>query len=391
VNIVQFVQRYPPALGGSEAYTARLCRWLASRGHRVHAATTTARDLTAFRDRRASRFAPGITSDAGVTVERHALTYLPAQRYLLAALSLVPIPTWQGWVMPSSPMSWPMLRWADRYDGPCDIVHATAFPYGWPLRCALRLARRRGVPFVLTPFLHLGDLDDPHNRIRRAFTRPALVAIARAADRLLVQTPQEAAALVDLGIAGERVILQGLGVDVAECTGGDREGWRARLGFTPQDVVVGHLANLSQEKGSNDLLIASRGRPWRLVLAGPAMPNFRPEPGAVVLGVLTEAEKRDFFAGIDVFALPSVVDSFGLVLLEAGANGVPCIGYRAGGIPGVIDEVIVPCNPASLAEGLAALVVDEALRRHLGQQGRERAAQANWAASLSRAEGVLCS
>ena len=41
------------------------------------------------------------------------------------------------------------------------------------------------------------------------------------------------------------------------------------------------------------------------------------------LGVLSERQKRDFFAGIDVFALPSRSDSFGLVLLEAWANGVP--------------------------------------------------------------------
>src|SRR5258708_2212828 len=46
--VAQFVHRYPPAVGGTEAYTERLCRDLASHGHRVHFWTTTAIDLRAF-------------------------------------------------------------------------------------------------------------------------------------------------------------------------------------------------------------------------------------------------------------------------------------------------------------------------------------------------------
>ena len=40
-------------------------------------------------------------------------------------------------------------------------------------------------------------------------------------------------------------------------------------------------------------------------------------------GPLTDEQRRDFYAGIDAFALPSRSDSFGLVFLEAWANGVP--------------------------------------------------------------------
>ena len=41
------------------------------------------------------------------------------------------------------------------------MVHATAFPYAWPIACGLRLARQLRVPFCVTPFLHLGDPNDP--------------------------------------------------------------------------------------------------------------------------------------------------------------------------------------------------------------------------------------
>ena len=45
MHIAQFVHRYPPALGGAEAYTARLCEYLAGRGDDVRVWTTTAVEL----------------------------------------------------------------------------------------------------------------------------------------------------------------------------------------------------------------------------------------------------------------------------------------------------------------------------------------------------------
>ena len=204
-----------------------------------------------------------------------------------------------------------------------------------------------------------------------------------------MQTEGERLALLERGVAAERLILQGMGVDWGSCTGGDRPGARAAWGAGPDDVVIGHLANNSREKGTVDLLIAAE-RAWRkggrfhLVLAGPEMPNFRRfwngygRSGRVRrLGVLDEKQKRDFFAGIDAFALPSRSDSFGIVLLEAWANGAPNIGYRAGGIAWVIrheeDGLLVKCGDVDgLAAALLRLAGDGELRRRLGEAGRER-------------------
>jgi len=96
------------------------------------------------------------------------------------------------------------------------------------------------------------------------------------------------------------------------------------------------------------------------------------------LGVLSPQQKRDFYAGIDVFALPSRSDSFGMVLLEAWANGVPNLGYRAGGIAELIrpgeDGLLVRCGEVrDLAEALDQLIADKSLRIRLGASGRNRA------------------
>src|SRR5437588_604141 len=89
-----------------------------------------------------------------------------------------------------------------------------------------------------------------------AVTDPAQ-QLARSADRLFVQTEGERQMLLDRGFAPEKLVLQGMGVDVAACTGGDRLRTRAEWGAGPDEMVVGHLANNSREKGSVDLLQAA--------------------------------------------------------------------------------------------------------------------------------------
>jgi glycosyltransferase involved in cell wall biosynthesis len=364
--------------------------------------TTTALDLEAFWSPGGRRLPAGVEHDEGVEVRRYPLWHCPGRRYLLKALSLVPWRPLKRLALGCNPISWAMARAARQCPRPFDAVHATAFPYTWPIACGLHLARRLGVPFLLTPFLHLGDPDDPADRTRRTYTSTALLSLARAADAVFAQTAGERAALLASGLPEERVILQGLGVDPAECTGGDREAARRAWGAAPDEVVVGHLANNSAEKGTVDLLRAAerlwrQGLRFRVVLAGPEMPNFRrfwaefaSRAGVPVrrLGVLTEGQKRDFFAGLDAFALPSRSDSFGLVLAEAWANGLPNLAYRAGGVAEVVrdgrDGLLVRCGDVeALAASLGGLLADGDLRRRLGEAGRERVLREfRWAEKL---------
>jgi glycosyltransferase involved in cell wall biosynthesis len=237
--------------------------------------------------------------------------------------------------------------------------------------------------------VHLGDPDDANDRTRKEYTTPALSSLIQAADRIFVQTDLERKELLGRGVGEKKLILLGMGVEPQECTGGDRESARQKWQVQEGEVVVGHLANNSQEKGTIDLLLAAdqlwrQGRRFRLVLAGPEMANFRSfwrswrSVGPVIrLGQIDDREKRNFFAGIDLFALPSRSDSFGLVLLEAWANCIPNVAYRAGGVAEVIhhqqDGLLVRCGDLSeLASALDRLIADTGLRQRLGASGRER-------------------
>ncbi len=389
MRVAHFIHRYPPALGGSEAYFARLGRYLVSQGDDVTVFTSNADDLEAFWDRHGRQHSAGVSTLDGVTVYRDSLMHLPMHRYVLKALSLLPVMHLQALTLPFNPIVPRMWQRAGQSGQEFDLVHASAFPYSFPLACARRLARKLGVPFLLTPFVHTGDPDDVHDRTRRGYTRPALLDIARAAHRIFVQTQGERDVLLSAGIAAERLVLQGLGVDLPGCTGGNRARFRAVLGLTDEDVLIGHLGNNSVEKGSVDLLLAAqiawtRGVRFAVVLAGPQMPNFRAfrqsfdAAGPLhELGVLDDEAKRDFFAALDVFALPSRSDSFGLVLPEAWANGVPCLAYRAGGVTWVIrdgrDGLLVRVGDVeALAEAMTRLAEQPDLRRRMGLAGWER-------------------
>src|SRR5438876_7818566 len=88
LRVAHFVQRYPPALGGSEAYFARLSRFLAARGDRVSVFTSNALALEAFWSPRGSCLPASIQHEDGVEVRRYPLWRMPGRRFLLKPLSL---------------------------------------------------------------------------------------------------------------------------------------------------------------------------------------------------------------------------------------------------------------------------------------------------------------
>src|SRR5215831_4635376 len=110
MRIAHFVQRYPPAIGGSEAYFGRLSRYLASAGNQVTVFTTTALDLEAFWSKRARCAPAGVCIENGVDVRRYRLSHWPGRRVTLKAMSLVPNRLWQCLTLPCNPITWGMWK-----------------------------------------------------------------------------------------------------------------------------------------------------------------------------------------------------------------------------------------------------------------------------------------
>jgi glycosyltransferase involved in cell wall biosynthesis len=95
------------------------------------------------------------------------------------------------------------------------------------------------------------------------------------------------------------------------------------------------------------------------------------------LGVLTGEEKNAAFARSDVLCHPTFYDTFGLVLLEAMACGLPVVATRWCSIPLIVDDgqtgfLVEPHDPGDVADRLSELAENPQLRQDMGLAGREK-------------------
>lgn len=87
---------------------------------------------------------------------------------------------------------------------------------------------------------------------------------------------------------------------------------------------------------------------------------------------------RAFLAGLDVFCLSSRHEALPLVLLEAMAEGLPCVATDVGDVAVAVGEdalVVPPGDVTALSVALTAVLSDPARRAGLGVRARRRAVQ----------------
>lgn len=385
MRIAWFIHRYHPCVGGAENYGRAMVRRFVAAGHDVDVLTSNAHDLWYFTNKGRKRVeAPVESMVDGARVRRFPVKHLPLQRYFGRLLSYAP--HWPTQCVAASYM--PILPGIGQVRGDYDAVFAVGFPYTIFSYAALLTARAANAPLLLTPFLHLAT---PGDKVNRAYTRPHQIRLLAESDTVVVQTNLEAQAVRDWKIPDAKILKLGMAVEHEEVTGGDRSRFRDSLGISEKSRVVGHLATLDLNKGTNDLVLsvarlnASRpaSEPIELILAGPSSPDFErfleeqsadSWPWLKRLGPLPLADRADFFAAIDVFSMPSRTDSFGIVFLEAWANGLPVVAAAAGGVPDVVRDgeagYLVPFGDLDKLSGaLGKLVDDPAHARNLGAVG----------------------
>jgi glycosyltransferase involved in cell wall biosynthesis len=101
----------------------------------------------------------------------------------------------------------------------------------------------------------------------------------------------------------------------------------------------------------------------------------------VVVGLVSEAEKRTWFEAADVFCLPSLHEGFGLPVLEAMAHGTPVVTSSGTATEEVVGNgglTVDPTDGGAIAEALATVLGDASLAERLGEAGRARAADYSW-------------
>jgi glycogen(starch) synthase len=395
MKLAHINHRYAPFVGGSERYMQEISEALAGDGHEVHVVTSNAFDLEYFWDRRRRPIdAPAIEQLNGVSVHRVPVVHLPlgplvfqGSRRLMGEASRLPVLPATGYRMVSRRLPYmPDLEHELLSLGSLDLVHAANIGIEGLGITAQQVARKRDIPFLFTPFIHLGQDNDAV--ARRYVSMPHQKGLLKSANSIVVMTDLEASFVISLGIDPDCIVVTGVGVDPGEVTGGDAERFRAEFGITGR--LVGVASAVAFDKGSRDLVLAvaalrRRGHDVELMLAGPVLQQFEtwfaslPEhdrAGIHLPGFISPEQKRDMLAAIDILAMPSRTESFGIAYLEGWANSKPVIAARAGAVPELVRDgengrLVEFGDPAGLANTILDLLSDPARSATMAEAGRK--------------------
>jgi glycosyltransferase involved in cell wall biosynthesis/predicted metal-dependent phosphoesterase TrpH len=276
-------------------------------------------------------------------------------------------------------------------EGNYDLVHVTApGPAGI---AATLLTRITGVPTVASYHTELAAYAGLRaDGMLEAVARAGLGAFYNAPARVLSPSPAADGSLAELGIDGAKVGRWERGVDVDrfDPAKADRDAY-------PGEIKVLYAGRLSREKGVDLLaeafLRAHEADPrLHLLLAGggPEEAELRAKLGdaATFLGWLGGEDLAVAYASADLFLFCSVTDTYGQVILEAGASGLPVIAIAEGGPAALVENrhTGLLCRPDAdhLAGSLLQLAASPELRTKLGQAGVRAARARSWERSLSQ-------
>jgi glycosyltransferase involved in cell wall biosynthesis/predicted metal-dependent phosphoesterase TrpH len=256
-----------------------------------------------------------------------------------------------------------------------DALHVCA-PGPAGIAAAL-VARVMGLPLIGSYHTELQAY--AHSRAKdpqiEALVKGIVAALYKNCEVVLSPSSAADASLVRLGIPAQRIRRWQRGVDMERFTP-ERRGEQ----LVPGRFNVLYVGRLSHEKGIEllaDAFLRARQRDPRLhlVLAGGGpeeeLLRGRLEGEATFLGWVHGEELARVYASADLFAFASTTDTFGQVILEAQASGLPVVAANGGGPAELIEDgrsgCLVPPNAEAFANAILGIARRPAMRRRLAK------------------------
>ena len=308
----------------------------------------------------------------------------------LPAVAEIDVPYYPGLSIgvPSLPATVQILA-----DGGFDAIHVCSpGPAGI---AGVLVARALSLPLVGSYHTELTAYADLRSGQRHVADTMALAVSTfyDACDVVLSPSLASNTALAGIGMSGEKVLRWDRGVDTSRFDPSLR-----KTTLLPQGKLnVLYSGRITREKGADlladaFLLARERDPQLHLVLAGggPEQERLAERLGehATFLGWLSGAELARAYASADLFLFPSCTDTFGQVVLEAQASGLPVIAVAEGGPLSLIEDrvtgLLSEASAPALADAVLELAASSLLRESLSRAALAAVRERTWERALSR-------
>jgi glycosyltransferase involved in cell wall biosynthesis len=389
MKILHVSHLYHPSVGGNQYHNQLMSEKLAELGEEVHVFTSLALHMGHFTAPDASlKGLPKNEVINGVRVHRFEIDYqfmdvaLQRKPKVRGVYRLFKAATGEAFTLwEHGPVMWSMLNAVSRLRP--DVIVATNYYFFTTFLCCLA-KRFSKIPLIIMPITHIRDPWNRHPYIKKMYDQ---------ADLLIACTDFEKKFLASQGCDEDKIAALPLGIrpDIFKGAAGDKI--RKKYGFGDGPVIA-YVGRKVAHKGIEPLIDAMR-LVWQecpraqLVLAGQVdetfaavikkhVDQYAPAQQVHIISInnFDDAEKGDFYQAVDIVAMPSNTDCFGIVYLEAWASARPVIACK--GTPQEtivrdgVDGLLVEYNNSSqLARAIIKLVNDEPFRLQMGRNGRD--------------------
>lgn len=412
MEIVHIVPRYLPAVSGEAVALHSIAKRLAQKGHKVKVYTTNAIDATAMYSSQGRVVDRNFEVIDGVEVHRFPVNYKFLAKFkgvvnknrflystdeiyeyidqikekimsesglnnLITKIFLSPLIA--RLFVPRAPISNKLLKNILR-ENP-DLYHVHGIPTSSPIYGYIA-AKKTKKPLIIKLAFHPSD---------KLYYSPLTFKILNEADAIIGNTTADIDILSKFGISKEKITITGDGIDLSNYLkpkSSDLNAFREKYKLHEYEGVVFFLGRLQREKGVFNVIDAviqinkeNRGN-IKLLIAGPKYENSssiikeyeRKYEFITYLGTISEKEKIIALHSSDILAVPSIVESFGIIYIEAWACKKPVIGADIPSTRALIsygeDGFYVKFGDIkSLAEKIEYLIENEKEKKEMGKTG----------------------
>ena len=391
LKIAYILPVYWPAIGGCEIHTHELVKRLSEK-HQIKVITQINNQDDKLK--RELWFAAILQAPKKVTkyldhkAEVYRIPLHPLQKAFLFPLARV-----QSTRVPGSvrdPLVILLSKFFEKklmkFVADCNLIHCVHGGVSYLGYAALKVARKKQIPFVYTPVPHF-YYREGHAEMKfapRGWMNRFWFNICREADALITMTDFEKKFFVKRGIPAKNIYHVGVG-PVLSNNGNGLE-FRKKYHVDEKYMVL-FLGRNVEYKGIEEILLAAR-KVWQrypdvcFCFIGPQEGRVKQifarhrDYRIVTTGSVDLSEKTSALMACDILCMPSLQESLGGVFIEAWMYEKPIIG---GTIPPIRELTgngkggfLVNPNPEEIAHRIINLLEDRNLRQDMGKWGKEK-------------------